>query len=83
MDIKEAIEEFLSEDEEILLADGFEGAFVGIARQFNKPFAVYSYDKCIQILEESMDIEEAVEYFSYNVEGAWVGENTPAFIRGV
>jgi hypothetical protein len=28
-----------------------------------------------------MSIEEAEEYFSYNVEGAWVGENTPAFIK--
>jgi hypothetical protein len=28
-----------------------------------------------------MDYDEAMEYFSYNVEGAYVGEATPAFIE--
>jgi hypothetical protein len=27
-----------------------------------------------------MTEEDAIEYFYYNVEGAWVGENTPAFM---
>ena len=28
-----------------------------------------------------MTDEEAVEYFDYNVTGAWVGENTPIFFE--
>jgi hypothetical protein len=28
-----------------------------------------------------MSEEEAEEYFQYNVEGAWVGENTPIFLE--
>jgi hypothetical protein len=79
--ISKAIEFCLGDDEEVLLADGFESAFLGIARQFGKPFAVYDQHECIRQLAESMSIEEAEEYFSYNVEGAWVGENTPAFIE--
>jgi len=78
--LKEKINELLSEDETILLADGFESAFIGIARQFNTAFAVYDRDKCIEILTENMSYEEAEEYFQYNVEGAYVGENTPAFL---
>ena len=35
----------------------------------------------IDILAESMDYEEAVEYFEYNVIGAYVGEQTPIFLR--
>jgi hypothetical protein len=29
--------------------------------------------------DDGMSQEEAEEYFSFNVEGAWVGENTPLF----
>jgi hypothetical protein len=29
---------------------------------------------------ENMSHEDAEEYFQYNVEGAYVGENTPAFL---
>jgi len=79
--IQDAVENFLSDEEEILLANGFEDAFIGIARQFNKPFAVYDRDKCIQSLLVDMDVDEAEEYFQYNVEGAYIGELTPAFIQ--
>lgn len=78
--IHEAISDGLTDEEVIALADGFEEAFIGIARQFNQPFAVYDRAKCISILMKDMTLEEADEYFSINVEGAWVGENTPAFI---
>ena len=27
-----------------------------------------------------MEYEEAIEYFEFNVVGAWVGDNTPVFI---
>ena len=81
MKIQEAIENYLSDDEQIKLADGFEDAFIGIARQFGKPFAVYDRNKCITKLCEDMSPDEAEEYFQYNVEGAWVGEDTPAFLE--
>jgi len=78
--IKAAVEQCLGDDEEILLATGFEEAFMGIARQFGRPFAVYNFEKCLEILEQDMASEEAIEYFYFNVEGAHVGENTPAFL---
>jgi hypothetical protein len=73
----------LADDEEITLADGFEDAFLGIARQFGKPFALYDREKCIDILvnRDGMSHEEAEEYFQFNVEGAWVGESTPAYLE--
>jgi len=80
--LKEKVEDMLGEDENVLLADGFEDAFVGIGRQFGKPMAVYNKTKCIEsLVKEGMDEEEAEEYFQYNVEGAWVGENTPIFLE--
>jgi hypothetical protein len=65
---------------QILLADGFENAFLGIGQQFNTFFSVYDKNKCIKILTKNMSYEEAIEYFEYNVLGAYVGENTPIFI---
>jgi hypothetical protein len=80
--IQETIEAHLADDEEIVLADGFEKAFVGIARQFGKPFAVYDRSLCLMALtEQEMSNEEAEEYMAFNTEGAWVGENTPAFME--
>jgi hypothetical protein len=81
--LKEKIIDILGEDENVLLADGFDDAFVGIGRQFGRPIAVYNRSKCIDILQEDMSEEEAEEYFQYNVEGAWVGENTPIFLENV
>jgi hypothetical protein len=78
--IKAAVEQCLGDEEEILLATGFEDAFMGIARQFGRPFAVYNFEKCLEILEQDMAPDDAIEYFYYNVEGAYVGENTPAFL---
>lgn len=69
-------------DTEILLADGFEKALLGVGRQFNKYAAVYDYEKCIQVLVErdGMTREDAEEFFGFNVVGAYVGENTPIFL---
>ena len=78
--IQNAIDSCLSEDQEITLSTGYEDAFVGIATQFNRVFAVYDRAKCIDILAKDMSYDEAEEYFQFNVEGAYVGESTPAFI---
>ncbi len=67
-----------------LLADGFEDAYIGLCNRFGQaPLAAYSYDKCLGILMErdGMTFDEAVDFFSFNVIGAWVGEGTPVFIE--
>mgnify|MGYP001255715147 CR=1 FL=1 len=40
----------------------------------------YSIDKIIEILSEDMDPFEAMEYFDYNINGAFVGRLTPVFV---
>ena len=83
---KELINTYVEEhypDDEILLADGFEDAFIGIAESNgSRPKALYNEDKCVDILIErdGMDYEEAIEFFQFNVAGAYVGEYTPAFV---
>lgn len=68
-------------DKNILLADGFESALLGYVEIFNKIVALYDREKCINILikRDKMAYEDAVEFFDYNVTGAYVGEYTPAF----
>lgn len=38
---------------------------------------IYSVSKCLDILRLNMSREEAVEYFEFNVSGAYMGEKTP------
>jgi hypothetical protein len=78
------IEESGYEDEGLLLADGYEPAFLGIAVSAGrKPVAVYDIDQCINVLMErdGMSYEEAEEFFSFNTLGAYVGEQTPLYIN--
>lgn len=72
-------------DEEFLQADGFDEALLGVFYdKVNGVYKlVYSRDKCIEILmvRDGMTDEEANEYFDYNVEGAYVGEQTPIWVE--
>jgi hypothetical protein len=81
MNMKEILENCLYDDETVVLADGFEDAFVGIGRQFGNPVAIYNRTKCIEILMNDMTYEEAEEHFSFNVEGSFVGKQTPIFLE--
>mgnify|MGYP003666408138 FL=1 len=67
----------------MLLADGFDKAFIGIATRPGQPtLAIYNKNMCLQILiDDGMDMDEAIDYFEYNAEGAWVGEETPLFLN--
>ena len=66
-----------------MIADGFDNAILGIAERCGDD-NVLAYDaaKCIEILVEEHDMshEEAVEYFSFNVSGAYIGKGTPIFV---
>jgi len=76
--------------EEALIADGFDGAIIGMCESFGGTLVV-AYDKeaCIEILmkefegtiDEDADLyTEALDYFEYNVMGAYVGEYTPVYL---
>lgn len=70
-------------DEEILTADGFEDALIGVVDgACRAPVACYDYQKCVEILmAQGMEEEDAHEYMSFNVTGAYVGEYTPLFVH--
>ena len=71
-------------DEEMLLMDGFEDAFIGFSKRCGQPtLATYSFLKMLQVLvdRDDMSFEEAEEYIMYNCEGAWMGELTPIILH--
>ena len=71
-------------DEDLLLADGFDGALIGIGQRCGQPnLAVYSIPLALGILvdRDGMTIEEAREQLDFNVLGAWVGDRSPMWIH--
>ena len=84
---REEIEEFVEEhypNSTFLLADGLDEAFIGVTNlnENYEPVAVYSIEDCIKVfIKQGMKPDEAFEYFSFNVESAYVGEGTPLFIN--
>lgn len=68
---------------EALFMDGFDEALCGVAMRYGmNEVAAYDYDKVIELLmKDGMDEEGAAEFFNFNQIGAWLGENTPVFVR--
>jgi len=84
------VEEWLSNnypDEDVLIADGLDAAFIGLAHRAANahPVAAYRFQKVIEIFEErdGMTRDEAFEFFDYNVIGAYVGDGTPVFVEAM
>ena len=79
--------DYLSElNPDMLVLPDFQEALIGyVERCGSNALACYDIDKCIQILIErdGMTDEEALEYFSYNTLGAYMGENTPMFLTRI
>lgn len=69
-------------EEEILTADGFDDAIVGLARRPNLVTVAYDVNKMLEIMVDGgMTPDEAREFFEFNVVDAWMGENTPVYIE--
>ena len=65
---------------DLLKADGFDEAVIGVVERLGTQAICYDTEKIIEILMRDMSEEEALEYFQYNIAGAWVGEHTPFFL---
>ena len=65
----------------MIIYDGFDDANIGIVYRCGmSSVTLYDQDKCIEILmDQGMGSVEAMEHFSYNVAGGYVGPDTPCF----
>ena len=75
----------------MLRIEGFDNALIGIATVWQKSESgganrvdtlIYDGDVIVTILmhESGLSQDEAEEYISYNIEGAYVGETTPIIV---
>ena len=64
---------------EAMLADGFDDCILGYEKDGR---VIYSIEEIIATLMErdGMSEEEAIEFFDFNIEGAYVGEYTPIYM---
>ena len=64
-------------NDQFIKADGLDDAIIGVDE--NDLRLIYSQSKVMKILidRDGMDVEEAHEYFMYNIHQAYVGEGTP------
>lgn len=63
----------------MIIADGLDEAIIGTS---TKDLAVYDIYKIIAILvaRDGMTEEEALEFFEFNIDGSYMGEQTPIFV---
>lgn len=71
-------------DPEAVCADGWDDCILGTAWCPGRPLlVVYDGDAIIEKLAKEMSYTEAEEYFEFNVQGSWVGDRTPIFMRRI
>jgi hypothetical protein len=85
MNKREQIEnEYLGGDQLLFLdPEYFDEAIIGVAQRAGGLFAVaYSEPKIIALLikHQQMSPDDALEYYQFNILGAYMGEETPVFI---
>lgn len=68
-------------DIELLKITGHDNAIVGLVDTFDGTCIAYDQEKILENLTErdGMTMEEAVEYFDFNIAGAYMGRGTPVF----
>jgi hypothetical protein len=64
-----------------LTADGLDSAIIGVADLNGQHVAVYSTSKVIKcLMDDGMSMDEATEFFLFNIEQCHLGDGTPLFI---
>jgi hypothetical protein len=85
MNRKEIEEMYVDDEPDILFADGFDSAIMGVVQdpwQDNTTRVLYSIERILKTLmdRDEMTYEDASEYFEFNIRGAYMGKYTPLFL---
>lgn len=66
----------------LLILPGHDNAILGVLERFGgNPAVIYDKEVVLQnLVEDGMSPDEAVEWYEFNMLGAWVGENTPVYL---
>ena len=82
MNVKDKLQFIYEGYPDVLIADGFDKAIMGIVeRSGMNPVVLYNKNKCIDIMvkRDGMTEEEAIEFYYYNIVGSHMGDYTPCF----
>tara|TARA_R100000687_G_C6425063_1_gene152935 strand:+ start:654 stop:920 length:267 start_codon:yes stop_codon:yes gene_type:complete len=82
MDVKDRLEFIKDNFPDVLIANGFDDAIMGIVERYGmNPVVLYNKNKCLKILQkrDGMTESEAIDFYYYNIVGAYMGEHTPCF----
>ena len=84
MNTKETQQVMKSNQDQTMMANGFEEAIIGLDTSGEVFRVVYDIDAIISILMErdEMTEEDAIDHFSYNIQGSYVGGGTPLYVYG-
>lgn len=70
-------------DPDLLFMDGFDDAIIGYTAHQPGRATVPVYDQSkilAELMRQGCTYEEAVEYYEFNIIGAWVGPGTPVVV---
>ena len=83
MDLPEIIADLYPDCLAMDPGETYDGCIMGVVHAFGKePCIAYNYEKVLaRLVGFGMSQEEAVEFFEFNVVGAYMGESTPVFVE--
>ena len=65
---------------DLMILDGFDEAIVGVVERIGLLAVCYDRSKILKVLMRNMNETEAVEYFEFNILGAYMGESSPVYL---
>ena len=82
-DIKERLSDLYGE--ELLFADGFDSAIIGVAGGHDSQRVVYCYATMVESCMEEfgMTYDDSIEWIEYNTIGSYMGRHTPIYVMGI
>ena len=81
LNIREELADLWDQDLLFMSEPEYDDAIIGVMeRAGGSPVIAYDTQKILDILERSMPMEEAQEFFEYNILGAYMGDRTPVYI---
>ena len=66
-------------EDQFMTIDGYDSAVIGLDER--RMLLIYSANKILKALREDMDQEDALDFFEYNIKGAYMGPQTPIIME--
>ena len=79
--IEDMLEEIHEMNDQALFPTGYERAVIGYVERFGMdPLVLVDKEKMLEMMvADGMTYEESLEFYEFNIIGAWVGDGTPCF----